>query len=87
MRGKCKWCGKTYQKSYNSQAYCCEEHRRLARQQQNRDNFFNWYHKNKHLLPERCCLGSGGLGMHRHDDPEVEYEKIRREFKRLRLKS
>lgn len=86
MMGVCKWCGEPFEKKHPKIAYCCEEHRKAARQEQNRNNFNNWYLRNKNNLPERCCLGSGGLGRHRNPDFDIEQKRISREMVRLSLR-
>lgn len=84
MIGECKWCGRRFVKEKNAQAYCCEEHRKEARRQQNRDNFNRWRlsHIND-IRYEEKSLGSGSLGPHRHEDFNKENLKIGREFSRL----
>ncbi|MBR1748249.1 MAG: hypothetical protein IJ743_00470 [Bacilli bacterium] len=86
----CKACGETYIKSYNSQAYCCDECREVARKQQWRNASHKHYHKHKHEWGSnsvrRYGLGTGTLGPHANIDFESEKQTIERELARLRIK-
>lgn len=68
--------------------YCSDNCRRHAKQDQNCDNSFAWYHRHKHELGEcrRYGLGSGTLGQHMNKEGfKKEAESIRKEFRRLNL--
>ena len=85
---KCKWCGDFFVRKHHSEKYCCDECRKFAREEQSRVKSNRWYQNHKHELSEkqRWGLGSGLLGQHRNDDFEMEYLKIQREFRWLKLK-
>ena len=84
---KCKYCGKEFTKTHNRQMYCSPKCSTEAEKENTRNRVHKWYHRNKHNLSEkrRWGLGTGELGPHRHEDWEIEREKIEKEMQRLRL--
>lgn len=68
--------------------YCSDTCRHHAKQEQNCDNSFTWYHKHKNELGEakRYGLGSGTLGPHLNKEGfKKEAESIQKELRRLNL--
>ena len=87
-RIKCKYCGKTFTRTYPSMKYCSSKCRKNAKLEQDCDNSFKWYHNNKDNLDEsrRYGLGSGRLGPHMSKEGFHKEAKIlNNEFKRLNL--
>ena len=88
---KCKACGKEYHKEYNSQKYCCDDCREVAKQQQWRNASMKYYHKHKHDWGSRSVrrygVGTGALGAHANtEDFNQEHATIRKEKARLQIK-
>ncbi len=84
---KCKWCGKEFNKKHNREVYCSDEHRKYARQEQNRVNFRTYYTKYKSLWGEDKLygLGSGFLSSNRHENFVSESLAIKREKQKLNI--
>ena len=84
--GICEYCKKPFIKSHGNQKYCsneCTYHKRL---EQNSDARMKSYHRHKKRGGDKFYgVGSGGLGPHMNDDPEIEYSKIQKEKQRLKL--
>jgi len=84
----CKWCGQPFIKKHNRQMYCSEEHRRYARQEQQK----NYYHRTKNIFKhlrkddKYFGLGSGGISAHANSDFCIEGGTIKKEMKRLNLR-
>lgn len=83
----CKWCGSEFLKEHNRQVYCSEYCSKEARKEKNNEYFRKYYHKYKNVMDEeeRCGLGSGFLGMHRHEDFNMELLAIKKEKAKIGL--
>lgn len=85
----CKWCGKLFTKSIVNKKYCCQTCKDYAKEEQNRDNFRNYYHRYKDTMSEskKGSLGSKGANLHgcANSDPNVELKLINNEKRRLGL--
>ena len=87
---RCKWCGKTFMPHHNKQAYCDRVCQRLKRQKYKRD----WNYKRRCLerdgmiINEKSILnvGTGGLGMHRHNSDAREHHEVLKELRRIGLR-
>ncbi|WP_406532495.1 hypothetical protein [Methanobrevibacter sp.] len=85
---ECEYCHEVFIKTHGNQKYCSPDCQYHADLEQNADARMKSYHKNKERGGDKFWgLGSGGLGPHRHEDPELEITKIHNEFKRLHLAS
>ncbi|MEA4957563.1 MAG: hypothetical protein VB038_07540 [Methanobrevibacter sp.] len=81
---KCKWCGEEFEKKHNREEYCCEEHRRYARQEQ-KIQYNRKYRKNIIKDDYYYGLGSGGLGQHMNNNFNIELKLIKKEKIRLKI--
>ena len=88
MKGKCAWCGNSFEKNHGNQKYCSKKCLKYATQEQTRIRVHRWYHKHKHELSEkrRYGLGTGTLSNHRKTDFEMEHNAILKEKARLKIK-
>lgn len=77
----CKWCGREFKITAPNQQHC-KEHREEARKENHRNRQRNYRKKYKDNK-----IGTGLLGMHKHQDNEKELESIEKEMRRLRLKN
>lgn len=83
----CRWCGHPFIIKTPNQHYCCENCKKEGFKEKNRlrqRKFYKIYGKDRykkgHLNP-----GGPGLGQHAETNHELEYQKIQRELKRLKL--
>ena len=81
---ECKWCGRTYYKTSNSQKYCCDECREYA-ELENCSKRVAKYRK-KYDKRGSDWIGTGHLGEHCSLNEDTEADLIEKEFKRLNLK-
>lgn len=83
----CLWCGKPFKRNYRTEKYCCDEHRKYARQEQNRQRFNKWYVRNKKEInqSDKRSLGSGHLGSSPKKKFSDELNIIQKELRRLKL--
>ena len=85
----CSWCGRLFTKSVSNKKYCCDNCKKYAKEEQNRDNFRNYYNRYKDTMSEskKGALGSKGANLHgsANPDPEVELRLINNEKMRLGL--
>lgn len=86
---KCRWCGHEFEVNFPNQRYCCDHcqdegslDRNRKRQQKFYETYGKDFYKKRPLQP-----GGVGLGPHPNLDPDLEYQSIKSEFKRLKLKS
>lgn len=78
----CKWCGEEFIKNHNREEYCCDKHRKYARQEQKLE--YNRKYRKQIIKDDNYYgLGSGGLGAHMHENINIEILKIRKEKERL----
>lgn len=83
---ECEYCHKKFTKNHGNQKYCSIDCQYNAELEKNADYRMKSYHKNKKRGGDKFWgVGSGGLGPHRHNDPDLELLKIRNELKRLNL--
>ena len=84
---KCEYCGEVFVKNHGNQKYCSNSCQYHAELEQNAESRMKSYHRHKKRGGDKFWgIGTGGLGAHMHDDPEVELLKINNELKRLSLK-
>lgn len=85
----CRWCGRLFTKTISNKKYCSDKCKHYAKEEQNRENFRNYYHKYKDTMDEtkKGALGSRGANLHAHanSNHEVEYRLINNEKRRLGL--
>ena len=85
---ECEYCHETFIPTHGNQKYCSSNCQYHAELEKNAESRMKSYYRNKKRGGDKFWgLGSGGLGCHRHDDPEVELSKIHNEFRRLNLAS
>ena len=85
---ECEYCHDLFIKQHGNQKYCSDECQYYSTLEKNAEARIKSYYKNKKRGGDKFWgLGSGGLGCHRHEDPEVELSKIQNEFRRLKLAS
>ena len=85
---ECEYCKHIFLKTHGNQKYCSTECQYHAELDQNAEARMKSYHRHKKRGGDKFWgLGSGGLGSHRHEDPEVELSKIHNELRRLKLAS
>lgn len=86
----CHWCGRLFTKTAKNKKYCSNTCKHYAKEEQNRNNFRNYYHRYKDTMSEFQKGGLGSKGANLHDsakkDPEVELKMIKNEKRRLGLK-
>lgn len=86
----CKWCGRSFvipkTRQYNAVKYCCKMHSYYA-YLENHNKAQQQYLKRYKNIPN-CSkqLGTGWLGSHPVDDFKKEYELIKKELRRKKLK-
>lgn len=82
---RCNWCGHVFKKNTENRKYCKKSCSDYAREEQNRKNALEHYHKHKDEKPAK--LGSYGANLHSHMNPDHEKEKqlIENEKRRLRI--
>ncbi len=86
-KAKCQYCGKPYKKNHGNQKYCSYNCKHNAKKEQVARARMKHYHNNKQLGGDKVWgLGTSGLGQHRQEDHNIEYQKIQNEKKRLHLK-
>lgn len=81
---KCKWCNTTYTPRSSHNLYCSEDCRILSKQKHGRDRitrFRRRYNDVLKTLQKYITIGTGGLGEHRDEDFDEEYQKIQQELK------
>lgn len=84
---KCQYCGKLFHKTHGNQKYCSETCAKNSKREQTANSRMKYYYKNKKRGGDKFYgLGTGGLGPHKHEDDDKEYEKILKEFHRLRIR-
>ena len=85
--GTCEYCGEEFVKTHGNQKYCSEVCAENKNRELNADAANKYYHHTKKLRGGDKCwgLGSGSLGPHRHEDCNMELEKIQNEMRRLGL--
>lgn len=87
LTATCEYCGEPFIKRHGNQKYCSKECSENKRLEQNADAAMRYYHHTKKQRggDKVWGLGTGGLGQHKHDDWEVELQKVQNEMKRLRI--
>lgn len=85
---RCKWCNETFIKKHNREEYCCDEHRKYARQEQNRKHRIKHYYRYSRLNIQTYSqykkeLGTGSLSNHKNNDISVELKLIKKEKTRI----
>lgn len=85
---KCKYCGRSFRRKYQTQKYCCVNCRTFAYREQRS----KYKRKRKKLIndgilisDENEKLGTGFLSEHRHKSFDKEKEAIKKELERLGL--
>lgn len=83
----CEYCGREFIKTHGNQKYCSEICSENKNRELNADAANKYYHHNKKLRggDKVWGLGSGSLGPHRHEDSDLELEKVQNEMRRLGL--
>ena len=82
---RCNWCGHIFKKTTENRKYCkkiCSEN---AREEQNRINALEHYHKHKDEKPPKLGSYGANLHSHRNEDYKKEAELIQNEKRRLRI--
>lgn len=86
----CKWCGRTFRvpktREYNATKYCCIKCSYYAYLEKHLEAQNNYTKKYDILKNDNNRLGSKGIGPHREEDFEKEYEIIRKELRKRGLK-
>ncbi|MDO5849290.1 MAG: hypothetical protein Q4P18_07130 [Methanobrevibacter sp.] len=83
----CKWCGKEYTKTWNSQKYCSDTCKKYGYQEKTLQRVRK--HRQKYDInypTSKWGLGSGRLSGHSKKDFEKEELTIKNELKRLGIK-
>jgi len=86
-QSKCEYCGKPYTKTHGNQKYCSKKCRKNAKREQVAHSRLRTYYKNKNQKKiKQYGLGTGSLGQHKNPDNNQEYQLIRKELQRLKIK-
>ena len=86
---KCAYCGKEFNRTYNSVKYCCDDCRRKALQDQKakyQRKRRKWIREGYLISNETKYVGTNFLSEHRRLDEVVEYNMIQKEMMRLHLR-
>lgn len=86
----CNYCGKLFTPTQKHRTYCNYNCSKKSKQDQDRDNTREWYHRYKDVMSERKkgALGSKGANLHGSADPNpiAELQKVRNAKKAVGLK-
>lgn len=87
----CNFCGKLFTPTQKHRTYCNYECSKKSKQDQDRENTREWYHRYKDVMSERKkgALGSKGANLHGTADPNpiAELQKVRNAKKAVGLKT
>ena len=86
----CKWCGRSFVvprlREYNAVKYCCEAHRNYAYLENHNKAQKKYMQRYGGLINAQSRLGASYLGSHPVDDFKKEYELIKKQLRRKKLR-